>query len=101
MKKRELDDGGFFFPNLVIDVEWGEFSPRYYTGDGVITDDTESAEINVVYVADRIVQGEALCVAKIVCNVTLTSGIGGHTTSFMVIFFCSDDGRNSCYDAAN
>lgn len=53
----------------------------------MITDDTESAEINVVYVADRIVQGEALCVAKIVCNVTLTSGIGGHTTSFMVIFF--------------
>lgn len=43
----------------------------------MITDDTESAEINVVYVADRIVQGEALCVAKIVCNVTLTSGIGG------------------------
>lgn len=52
----------------------------------MITDNPESAEINVVYVADRIVQGEALCVAKIVCNVTLTSGIGGHTTSFMVIF---------------
>lgn len=67
----------------------------------MITDHTESAEISVVYVADRIVQGEALCVAKIMCNVTLTSGIGGDTTSFMVIFFCSDDGRNSCYDAAN